>query len=145
VPVDVARCAGEARLGSNLANNASRTKNGNVSDSASRLQNGIRFPHTREQKSALRERLDFRPDFATKSPYTTHNLGEYMNRMQFYPDEKSIATDWISKSISSQVRRGHFIFAVAAKQQIFTTRSLIFYPGGSHWRDFYRGGFDRTR
>jgi hypothetical protein len=62
-----------------------------------------------------------------------------MNRMQFYPDEKSIATDWISKSISSQVRRGHFIFAVAAKQQIFTTRSLIFYPGGSHWRDFYRG------
>jgi hypothetical protein len=31
VPVDVARCAGEARLGSNLAKNASRTKNGNVS------------------------------------------------------------------------------------------------------------------
>jgi hypothetical protein len=115
--------------------------------SASRLQNGIRFRTRGGQKSALRERLDFRPDFATKSPYTIHNLGEYMNRMEFYPDEKSIATGFesISKSISSQVRRGHFIFAVAAKQQIFTTRSLIFYPGGSHWRDFYRGGFERDR
>ena len=52
-----------------------------------------------------------------------------MNRMQFYPDEKSIATDWISKSISSQVRRGHFILCGGGKTADFYDAILDFLSG----------------